>query len=157
MGLSVKVYQNIKEVKEDEDYDFQAYVIDKDWEYKIKNLNNYCYYTGDCVFDDISYPYSQHGLFRGSLLKVIGLNQFINEEGKVDYDTIPEEITFGELIHFADNEGCLDFEVSEKLYKEFLHNHNSAINVLNDYEYVNYVKWMRAFDLARNNGVVCFR
>jgi len=38
MGLDVKIYKNIKEIKNLDECDFTAMVINSDWDYKIKNL-----------------------------------------------------------------------------------------------------------------------
>ena len=38
MGLDVRTYGNIKLAENEEDADFTAYVIDEEWKYKIKNL-----------------------------------------------------------------------------------------------------------------------
>ena len=58
MGLDVSVYTDIElienEINTDIDYDeefydncdFQAFVIDSDWDYKIKNIVNQGFYTG---------------------------------------------------------------------------------------------------------------
>ena len=71
MGLDVRTYVNIKLAENEDESDFTAYVIDEDWKYKIKNLQDGKAYTGDFVFRGVSYSYSAHNRFREKLIKLI--------------------------------------------------------------------------------------
>lgn len=69
--------------------------------------------------------------------------------------------SFQELINFADNEGVIGPVVSKKLYQDFKDNEKRAIEFskstldggwwLEKYRY-----WMKAFEMASNNGAVDF-
>jgi len=156
MGLAVRVYKNIKQTNNEEEYDFEAFVIDDNWKYKIKNLEEGKLYEGDCVDRTISYPYSAHNRFRETLLKLIGRDDLLTSEGKVDWANLPSDIPFYELIDFADNEGCLDWEVSEKLYKDFKDWETKADEFYSDFQIDKYKEWLNVFELGKDRGVVVF-
>jgi hypothetical protein len=156
MGLSVKIYQNVKVTDSNSDYDFTAYVIDKEWEWKIKNLDYGMNYTGDIVYYGISYPYSSHNRFREKLLTIIDREDLLTDEGRVNWDELPRNIPFGELIDFADNEGCLDWEVSEKLFKDFKQWNLEAKEHLSPMDYERYCQWLTTFEYGKEQGVVVF-
>jgi len=123
MGLDVRVYTDVQLVtpkyeQDDErwydEWDFKAYVIDERWKDRINNLENHGLYKGKKADVDVHYTYSTHGWLRDKLCVLID---------RVDYywrnSTPPsKDIPFVEFIDFADNEGCLDWEVSEKLYRD---------------------------------------
>lgn len=166
MGLDVSVYHNIKLMdniidEEDFDYDFKAFVIDDDWLDRIKNLEVDRYYSGDNVGHLISYAYSTHNRFRELLLRIIGQEKLLLECGRVNWDKLEpkKELPFYELIWFADNEGVLDWEVSEKLFFDFKTYEEKALEYLSDNEWMrdSYLNWMEAFELGKDNGVVVFR
>lgn len=155
MGLDVSVYKNIKLAKNEEESDFQAYVSDDNWKRKIKNLQEDAYYVGDMA-KVISYAYSSHNRFREQLIKLIGRADLLDNEGHIKWNELPEDLPFINFIDFADNEGCLDWEVSKTIYDDFAKYKEKAENELNQYELGNYLKWLSAFDMSRNNGVVVF-
>lgn len=156
MGLSVKVYQNIKEVSDKEEYDFDAYVISEEWNYKIKNLKNRGFYNGDCVFKGISYPCTAHNRFREKLIILIDRMDLIKPDGTIDWDNLKPDVPFYDFIYFADNEGCLDFEVSEKIYQDFKEWEVKAQFLLTGWVLDKYNEWLQAFNLSRQNGVLVF-
>jgi hypothetical protein len=156
MGLLVKVYQNIKEASDKEDYCFDAYVISEEWNYKIKNLKNRGLYDGDCVFKGISYPCTSHNRFREQLVKLIDRMDLIKPDGTIDWDNLKPDMPFYDFIDFADNEGCLDFEVSEKIYQSFKEWEVKAQFLLTGWVLDKYNEWLQAFDLSRQNGVMVF-
>lgn len=120
MGLDVKVYKNIKLIDSyEEDYDFKAYVIDQSWEYKIKNLVKNGNYKGDLAYYEISYPYSSHNRFRESLITLIGRSDLLDSNGAIKWELLSPDIPFYDFINFADNEGCLDWEISAKIFDDF--------------------------------------
>lgn len=167
MGLDVGVYSNIKEVDvqgidiediEDEiDYDFIAYVLDvEDWAYKIKNLTKDGYYTGTYEGNFVSYSYGSHSMFRVELLKLIKREDLLIKN-EINWEILPNDIPFIDLIDFADNEGCLDWEVSNKLYNDFNEWLPKAILYFDFIGLDRYKSWMEAFEVAKNNkGVVVF-
>lgn len=171
MGLDVSVYANVKEIHLDDnidpevgkDYDFQAYVINPDWEHKIKNLTVGGYYKGDLIEDvDISYSYSTHGRFRVELIRLIGRSlDLLKVDGTIDWDKISLNLhlPFMGLINFADNEGCLDWETSAILYDDFSRYKAADQEYLIDAHHVQYYqRWLSIFEQAKKpNNVVVFR
>lgn len=127
MGLDLKVYKNIKESTE-EDYDFYAFVPIEEWEYKIKNIKKDQYYTGDRDYSvDLGYSYSTHYYFRQKLLELTGSDKYLNKEKtEILWDDLTSDIPFYELIYFSDCEGCLDYEISEILYNQFVEYYDIA-------------------------------
>lgn len=156
MGLSVTVYKNIKETTNPEEADFKAYVIDEAWDWKIRNLKKDAYYTGTPIARTISYPYSTHNRFREELIKLMDRYDLIKGDGTIKWDLIPTDLPFEPFINFADNEGVLDFEVSELLYDNFKRFEKLAEEKLAERYLEYYKEWLRTFKLAKNNGVVVF-
>jgi len=157
MGLDIRVYSNVKQTQDAEIADFTAYVLDEDWSHKIKNLQNGAWYVGDVSFRGISYPYSCHNIFRENLIKLIDRNDLLGAGGKIIWDKLTLELPFIDLIEFADNEGCLDWEVSAKLYLEFQEYDSKAQIEMDEYNYRNYKIWTETFLKGKeNNSVVVF-
>ena len=161
MGLDVSVYKNIKRTDVEDEIDFTAFVIDESWKYKIKNLEDGKDYKGEPTDADVRYAYSTHNRFRETLLKIIGRNDLLLENGKIDWVRIENEkqMPFYELIWFADNEGCLDFEISNILYNDFLKYKELAVKYLADDDYTlqKYLDWLNVFlDGKEANSVVVF-
>jgi hypothetical protein len=156
MGLDVMVYGNIKITENEENADFTAYVIDEDWKHKIKNLQDGKGYTGDVVFRGVSYPYSSHNRFRERLIKLIGREDLLDSEGKIKWHELPPEIPFYDFINFADNEGCLDWEVSSTIYSDFEKFNEKAKLKMHEYDLMKYEIWLETFEFGKNNGVVVF-
>lgn len=162
MGLDINIYKNVKVVegdRQDDDFewDFIAYVIDDRWKFKIKNLEEDKSYVGDRL-DELSfgYSYGTHSWFRNHLCSLV-LDKPL---GKF-YDEMNEDMDFIELIDFADNEGCLDWEVSEKLYNDFVKWDEKAKEYLKGEEearhfYRIYTNWLEAFKAAKDKGVIEF-
>lgn len=159
MGLSVSVYKNIKPCS-DEDANFVAYVVDKSWKWKVKNLIYNQSYKGDRIDNvGVDYGYGFHGLFRGFLLSIAGRQDLLCEDGKVDYEKIYTEngLPFFDLIDFADNEGCLDWEVSERILSDFDLYAEKAKKSDNYVMSERYAKWHDVFRAAvEHKGVVEF-
>jgi hypothetical protein len=69
----------------------------------------------------------------------------------------PKPGPFAELINFADHEGTLASTVSKKLFKDFKEWKDRAIKFNNDgWFYDRYLHWMKAFEIASDNGAVSF-
>lgn len=156
MGLDVRTYGNIKLAENEEDADFTAFVINEDWKHKIKNLQDGKAYSGDVVFRGVSYTYSAHNRFREKLVKLVGCEDLLDNKGKIKWSELPFEIPFYDLINFADNEGCLDWEVSNIIYSDFEKYNEKAKSEMNEYDYSKYETWMKTFKSAKNDGVVVF-
>lgn len=161
MGLDVSVFKNIKRTENEEDYRFTAFVIDDNWKYKIKNLKDGKDYKGDRAEGDVSYSYRTHNLFREMLLKIIGREDLLLKDGTIDWVRLEPEnkIPFYELINFADNEGCLDFEISAILYNDFEKWKDEAVKHLEDNNYFmgKYLDWLNVFKNGKEaDSVVVF-
>lgn len=163
MGLDVSVFKNVKRTDIENEVCFTAIVIDERWEYKIKNLENEKDYKGDYAISKVSYGYSTHNRFREILLKIIGRNDLLVEGGEINWERIKEQnkLPFYELIWFADNEGCLDFEISNILYQNFLYWKEDAMKYFNenrdDYFKEKYLDWLNVFESGKEvNSVVVF-
>jgi len=165
MGLDVRTYGNIKlignntdNINTDNNVDFIAYVIDDEWKYKIKNLEYGRGYSGDVIFRGVSYPYSTHNRFRERLIKLIGRDDLLDDTGdRIKWNELPTEIPFHDLINFADNEGCLDWEVSSIIYSDFEKYNEKAKSEMGEYYYEKYKIWLETFkSAAHNKGVVVF-
>lgn len=156
MGLDVRTYGNIKLAKNEDDGDFTAFVINEDWRYKIKNLQNEKVYNGDVVFEGVSYAYSTHSRFRKELIKLVGGEYLLDNNGEIKWSELTSEVPFYDLIDFADNEGCLDWEVSSTIYSDFKKYNDKAKLEMSDYDYLRYETWLKTFESAKNNGVVVF-
>lgn len=157
MGLDVRVYGNVKSAESDSDYSFKAFVISDSWKYKIKNLKENTYYDGDCIFRGISYGYSYHSRFREILVRLIDRIDLLKTNGEINWSELPSGISFHDFIDFADNEGCLDWEISEIIYLDFEKYNEKAKVELDTRTYSVYATWMKTFESAKNNrGVVVF-
>jgi hypothetical protein len=163
MGLDVRVYKNIEllpSIDEDNDeWDFTAFVIDDYWLHKIKNLTNRGHYKGETSYRGISYAYSTHTKFRARLLDLIGRQDLLTTFGDINWELVVEndDIPFFDFIDFADNEGCLDWEISSKIYDDFAKYNDEAKKRLDEYMYSKYVTWMETFENAKDNkGVIVF-
>ena len=156
MGLSVRIYQNYSIVQDKEDYDFKAYVVDENWLDRIKNLVSGANYKGDLICRTISYSCSYHNDFRRLLCEMLGFEKddWLKENGKINKDT-----PFFEFFEFADNEGCIDFETSKELHKDFLIWHTKFSTLYKDlgvFVLDQYDLWLETFKLGKENGVVVF-
>ena len=156
MGLDIIVYGNIRLAESEEDANFIAYVIDEDWKHKIKNLEYGKAYIGDVVFRGVSYSYSTHNRFREKLIKLIDREDLLDSEGRIKWNELPSDIPFYDLINFADNVGCLDWETSSTIYLDFEKYNEKAKKEMSDYDYSNYETWLETFNSAKDSGVVEF-
>lgn len=156
MGLSVRVYGNVRITENEDERDFLAYVIDDSWKHKIKNLKENASYIGDLLFRGVSYGYGTHNRFRESLIILIERTDLLGLDGTILWSILPSDIPFNAFIDFADNEGCLDWEISEKIFFDFDKFKEKAKFIFSEYEYSIYETWLNTFEKAKNNGVVVF-
>jgi len=172
MGLNVAVFKDVKRTNDDNECKFVAYVVDDNWRYKVKNLEYGARYTGECIYSSIEYAYGTHSKFRAGLLAVIGRMDFMyfdhdRNEHRINFYEFDNEkdIPFHDLICFADNEGCIDWETSKKIYDDFV-KYKNLVNkklieqVFGDFEYFEslYKNWMTTFKWgSQENSVVDFR
>jgi len=124
---------------------------------RIKNLEEGKYYKGVRFDgDEICYSYNSHTRFRESLVKLIDRKDLLNSDGKILWESLDANIDFYKLISFSDCEGVLDFEVCESLYIDFKKHQQKAKETFSDWDYYNYVKWLKSFEFAKDNGAVVF-
>jgi hypothetical protein len=154
MGLDVKLHKKVRlfeGMPNDEDYEngnvFRAFTLNG-FEDRIKNLEYGKYYISEVQYRTIGYSYSSHSWFRDNLCVIAGLPE------KYWRHNHSQEDPFHELLYFADNEGCIDWEASESLYQDFLKFESKALTNT-DNAFVNYyIAWMELFNRARINGNV---
>lgn len=154
MGLDAKAYINIKLSEKEDDYEFTAYVIDKSWEHKIKHLEKGKSYTGEKVYH-LSTAYSRYNRFREALVILVGKTDLVDSNG-IKWHILPTDMPFYELVDFADNEGCLDWETCSTIHADFVRYSDQAKIGLSEHFYSMYLDFMALFDSAKQNGVVVF-
>lgn len=69
---------------------------------------------------------------------------------------MPEDGPFVELIHFSDCEGVIGPDVSCKLAADFARYQTIADTHRDAYFREKYAAWRKAFEMASDNGCVCF-
>ena len=155
MGLDIAVYTNVVQMPDGMDYDFQAYVIDKEWKWKIKNLIDGGHYVGKREDVTLSYPCSSHGFFRIMLMDML-MDRKIDKDNWCKIIEANPQLPFAPFIDFADNEGCLDWEVSKQLYEDFATYWVTFFKTYtNEVWRENYHNWMKVFKIAsEKNGVI---
>ena len=103
-----------------------------------------------------------------------GYNRWREQLAKMAHNATPEEIwkdqeawrgkAFFELIHFADNEGCIGPQTSAKLARDFAEHQERAEafaktlpGPLDGKWFIDkYNRWRKAFETARHGGAVMF-
>ena len=156
MGLDVHVFKNITKSNDEDACGFVAFVVSERWNHKIRNLDLNARYTGDVADESISCAYGYHSRFRESLIKLIGRDDLLKEDGTINWAILPCGIPFYDFIDFADNEGCLDWETSKHIYNDFKNFESKAKDFYNDFQFDFYQKWLNIFKTAQNKGVVVF-
>lgn len=166
MGLDVKVFKNVKSVSEEEaeqTASFRGFLPYKDWKNRMSNLEEGKWYTGEIEDPDIGYGYDSHTWFRNYLATVL-----LDKPIKYFYDIEWVDNTpFAEFINFSDCEGCIDWEMSKKLYNDFVEWKDRMFNFYKTekdtkYEFnrqfqTRYNNWLNAFKVASENmGVVVY-
>ncbi len=156
MGLDITAYSNINYLREDsndDDYDLdrkECFIwVNPDFPERAKNLKDGIY----SFEDDMNFragSYGGYNQWRNELAMFAGYN---NDRDAWDKTSGP----FLELILFSDCEGCIDAEISKKLYKDFCDfDEKSKTYEEDSYFYIRYKLWKEAFELASNNGCVKF-
>lgn len=156
MGLSVYVYKDVRRTDVEDDIDFYAYVISESWRYKVKNLEYDKGYKGSDYFSFVSYPYSTHSRFREFLLKVISREDLLSD-GRIIWDklVLEKDLPFYDFINFADNEGCLDWEINGKIFKDFIRFKGNMLIIEADIYFKNmYENWLETFKHGKEKGSV---
>lgn len=147
MGLDVILHERVTQVNQCMyDYGcFQAFVIDPLFEKNISKLNKNSWYVSEKRTHFFGYSYSTHANFRSFLCELIGkeFNYWRDFHNELD--------PFHELLYFADNEGCIDWETSNKLYNDFLAYEKEVAK--SPFKEI-YYDWLRLFEVAKKEGNV---
>ncbi len=167
MGLDISVFKNIKLEEPGPDVlkiwvpgerrFFKAFVADPFSLYKISNLETNRYYSGEHNATEVCYSYAYHSSFRNHLKEISR-----NKNGVLEDQIYDNPSPFFELIYFSDCEGCLDWEISSKLYNDFLAYKEEAEKYFiklfgnNSNFFKIYLSWLNVFEIAKDNGVVLF-
>lgn len=154
MGLDIRVYKNLQEVKNpkvDEDgypMSFNEWTPGWGMKWSEKHFPG----RGEGVDPDKVYTSEEEwgfraGSYSGYNLWRRMLEDFSGGEG------------FMELIEFADNEGVIGPVVSKKLYEDFLRHEDAAKEFAGEEDewwFRLYLDWKKAFKMASENGAVEF-
>lgn len=114
--------------------------------------------------------YGGYGLFRSTLAQMVGIGDTYGHTEKEDniWETIEQhsDKDFYELINFSDCEGTMVGPVTRKLYQDFINNRDNYVKFVTEtkpfpaweaeYFIGRYDNFTKAFDLARNRGLVSF-
>lgn len=116
------------------------------------------YVEGEHGENDCSMAYSTYNAFRASICKMVTNEEYNDYCRKIMMNEIDSSEPFVEFFWFADNEGCFDYAVAEKLYKDFEKYYNIASEML-DSRFFNYYKSYMAVlkDCIELKGVVEYR
>lgn len=164
MGLDISVYQNLEFVKSresatDEDWDnFISIYAHPDFPDRAGSLRS-GFYNGDCVHRFRAGSYGGYNHWR-ERLSYLALDASPAEVWR-DNDSYRDR-PFFELIEFSDCEGTIGPEVSAKLAGDFAAWEGEARAAWGDgegfdgYDFLKYMEWQKAFDLAALDGAVEF-
>lgn len=164
MGLDIVAYENITYV-EPANIDEYGEGLDAEGEY-LDQIHGYSsfperadglevgkYFEAKDVYSFRAGSYSGYNFWRSELAKFAGYNSDIDFWENATNDTI-----FNELINFSDCEGLIGPKTSARLYQDFQINYEQARIFVSECNYFmeNYEEFMKAFQMASNNGFVRF-
>lgn len=170
MGLDISVYSNIKAIEGtlDDDYNLitdNDKIIDPDdfihiyqndhFKEQGEGLPEFIVRPTEKNFDFRAGSYGSYNAWRNQLARVAGYAQD-KETGA--YDQTAWKSQFGPflyLINFSDCEGAINAKVSADLLKDFKNYEEQAAKE-DERFYELYKNWMKAFEIASDNGVVLF-
>lgn len=160
MGLDITVYKNLKKV-ENPIFDEDGYT--ESWETQWQTPDESIkwaeqYFTGRSEGVELNtvYEYEESFDFRAGSYSGYG-------SWRSDLERLSDGKSFQELINFADNEGVIGYVVSNKLYLDFINNYDKAEQYskylgceYGEYWFERYKCWLKAFEMAKENGAVDF-
>ncbi|SIT94663.1 hypothetical protein [Pontibacter indicus] len=161
MGLDVTVLLNVQQVAEVDTYSMHLQSFENSGTYLIHNLeyvkDRCTAFQGYCVGDEaMSFyvrSYTDYSEYRQSLA---GLLSTTAEEVWDNPETYKDN-EFYEQICFPDNEGTFDHIVSQRLYNAYVNNSLNALLELDKEDYILYIKFKDAFQLAaEGKGIVVY-
>lgn len=164
MGLDIAAYSKLvlADAPSDEtsNHYFRAYVgaldfTEKNWPGHTCGIKPGVY-TFDKCFSFHAGSYSGYGNWRRWLARIAGWQSIEDCWNATNAER--QGLPFSELLHFADNEGVIGAKVAAKLASDFANYDPIAdTEVCRHWEYEQYNKWQRAFELAADDGAVDFR
>lgn len=84
--------------------------------------------------------------FRESICKVMFGKSYNDTIEAMDKGEIAFDEPFAEMLYFADNEGCFDYVVAEKLLKDFRNNAERILPTMSDYLKDSYNDYMAVLE-----------
>ena len=108
------------------------------------------YTCGDDSYGFKAGSYGNYTQFRNRLSNLVG---FSSQECL--WESAKEGSDFYELVFFADNEGILGADISRKLLGDFKKHEDKAKSIAVTFT-KGYQDWMKAFELASDNGFADF-
>ncbi len=166
MGLDITAYKNIKLLKVSKDiekgqpagYDRLIYLSPAE-QFPTEEGIKHGWYTFDEEYHFRAGPCSSYSFWRKELGNFVGypnLKETIWKKPKEHKD-----VPFKEILWFSDCEGIMNSQVCTDLYKDFADHFEAAQN--HDHNPPQYYHWAqlynefkKAFELAKENGVLVF-
>lgn len=171
MGLDISVFCDIKKIEPQpsrEYYGDGAYLDQHPYFKKQADGIESGWYSYESSYGFRAGSYGGYNQWRESLASLVGLSPEEIWQSADKFDGKP----FVELINFPDCEGVIGPQTSAKLLKDFKDFEDKAKEVrmygdtdeegkpldewMLNYFYNKYQEWMKAFELASNNGAVSF-
>ena len=160
MGLDITAHGKIKfirKIEADEDMDniyknnLIRFWVNPHFDGRCDDIDKDGVYTSDENFGFRAGSYSGYNHWRNTLAKLGGYN---SAEAVWAKETSGP---FYEIINFSDCEGVIGTEVSKKLCEDFKSYKEKAENFTDDpWFYKSYLNWLKAFEMASNDGCVSF-
>lgn len=156
MGLDVSYYRDLSPIACDgEDCDhIRIYANDPAFEGREAPLTPGCY-DGEEVDGFSAGSYGGYNQWRAWLsMLALGASPEDVWNNRKTFAGKP----FVELVNFSDCEGTIGPDVSKKLAADFATFDEKTREGMKDYHgyYEKYQEWRKAFEVATNNGAVCF-
>ena len=156
MGLDICVFKKLRKT-ENYELDEDMCPIDCDNQWRPGDVIDYTeeIWSGrtEGLKKDTVYEFEDTFVFRAGSYFSYNMWRSMLEDFKGD-------VAFQELIDFSDCEGVIGAVVSKKLYNDFKTYEKEAEEYAkkNDYEYFydKYLLWMKAFEMASDDGAVEF-
>lgn len=169
MGLDIIAYAQVKPVRKrnDSDEDYAegrvCFYMVPGFEQQFQGLDENMSYTYEDSYSFGAGSYSGYSEWRGQLAGLAGYGADQLHAGEVaDSDFYAQAAwssnggPFYELINFSDYEGTIGPLVAAKLLHDFETFDEVAKEHPEEWFYRSYLRWLRAFELAANNGAVRF-
>jgi hypothetical protein len=173
MGLDITAYsklaKNVLALDEDGEPLLENYLdthakawINPDWPERGEGLEDDAWYTYGQSMGFRAGSYSGYSDWREALAKLAGYPETETESASFGARYLSSAACwngatgpFSELIDFSDCEGTLGPVVSKKLLEDFV-TFDLAARTIGGRFYERYAEWKQAFELAADDGMVCF-